>query len=274
MNQSKAKEGSGGNYLVMKKLLLMALAITGTVFMIPSATAQIFERPDFNSGKTIWIVRAGANFNSSVGKWKDDAKENWENYSKLPLVKGDFPSNTSFDVSVAFNKSIKKSPIYWGMELGVSTRGYKANAEWKTGNVSSWGDYIGHIIKEEETLTAYNVDLTPVMFGYKYNLLSNMTIDAHLGGFVSFGFAGSRKLYNYDWQTSSGKDREKENTTKVDLGDLDGYRRVDAGLNLGVGFWYGHFNIDFTWQRGFINMYDIDTSIKSQSLKLRVGYAF
>lgn len=252
----------------------MAFAFVGTLFGSLSANAQIFTRPEFNSGKTIWIARAGVNFNSTVGEWKNETKDNWENSHKIPLTDYSFPSNTSFDVSLAFNKSIKHSPIYWGMELGVSTRGYKTKVEWETGFVSSFGDYLGHTIREEQTLTAYNVQLTPIMFGYKYNVIQNITIDAHLGGFVSYDFTGELKTYKYDFQTSAGKDRVKENTETADIGDLEKYSRFDAGLNLGIGVWYGHFNIDFIWQRGFVNMFDIDFSNQSQSLKLRVGYAF
>lgn len=258
----------------MKKNLAIALAFAGALLATPNVNAEIFARPEFNSGKTIWIVRAGVNFNSSVGEWKEETKEGWEDAYKIPLKDSGFPSSTSFDVSIAFNKSIKHSPVYWGMELGVSTRGYKTKAEWQSGSISSWGDYIGRRIKEEQTLTAYNVLLTPIMFGYKYNLLQNVTIDAHLGGFVSYDFAGKLKTYNYDYQISANKPRVKENTTKTNIGDLNKYSRFDAGLNLGIGVWYGHFNIDFTWQRGFINMYDIDLSNQSQALKLRVGYAF
>lgn len=244
------------------------------IFCSCVANAVVFERPNF-SEKTVWIIRAGANFNSATGDWKDMVKEGWKDSHKIDQKDGSFPSNTSFDVSVAFNKSINKHPLYWGMELGLSTRGYKTTAEWESGHTSStWGDYIGHRIKQDQSLTAYLVNFTPIMFGYKYDLLSNMTLDAHIGGFVSYDFAGNLKDYNYDWQTSSGKDRVKESTTKTKLGDLSEYRRLDAGLNVGIGFWYGHFNLDFSWQKGFINMFNMDASIKTQSLKLRLGYAF
>lgn len=57
----------------------------------------------------------------------------------------------SFDVSVGFNKSLGKRPLYWGMELGFSTRGYKTNAKWASGLVSeTFGDYIGHKIEEKQ----------------------------------------------------------------------------------------------------------------------------
>ncbi len=244
-----------------------------TVF---NTDAQVFERPDFKGDKMTWIVRAGANFNSATGDWKDKMLSDWKDSHNIDFKDGTFPSNTSFDVSIAFNKSIKQLPsLYWGMEMGVSTRGYKANAEWESGHISStWGDYIGHRIEESQTLMAYNAYFTPVMFGYKYELLSNMTLDAHIGAFASYDFAGNSKRDTYDWQTSSGKDRVKESSSKTSLEDLKDYSRFDAGMNIGIGVWFGHFNLDFSWQRGFVNMFDSDYSIKSQSLKLRLGYAF
>lgn len=259
----------------MRKFFVLALAMFGVMSVSEKAHADVLERPEFNSGKPVWIVRAGVNFNSAVGDWKDKMQESWDKAQRIPMVSSGFPSKTSFDVSVAFNKSFGDRPLYWGMELGISTRGFEANAEWKTGHVSSnWGDYIGHEIKQEQTLNAYNANLTPFMIGYKYNLLSAMTLDVHLGGFISYDFAGKYKVYDYDWQTSSNRPRTTEKTTKTDISDLDKYSCFDAGINLGFGVWYGHFNIDFTWQRGFVDMFDTDASWQSQSLKLRVGYAF
>lgn len=258
----------------MKKFFQVVIMTICLGIGIADVNAQVFNRPDFETN-TVWIVRAGVGFNKCVGDWKDQVKEGWESAHRIDQQKGDFPSNASFDVSVAFNKSIKQLPIYWGMEMGISSRGYKTDAEWYSGHVSStWGDFIGHRIKETESLTAYNVYLTPIMFGYKYNLLSNITLDAHIGGFVSYDFTGKRKLYIYDWSTSSGRDKVTEKESSTNINDLKSYRNFDAGLNLGLGFWYGHFNIDFSYQRGFIDMFDASYSMQAQSLKLRLGYAF
>lgn len=259
----------------MKKLILLGAAFLGLGATFNSANAQVLELPDFNSGKAVWIIRAGANFNSAVGDWKDDVEKSWENAHRISLTDKSFPSSTGFDVSFGFNKSFGNHPLYWGMELGVSTRGYKTSASWAAGKVSqTFGDYIGHKITDEETLTAYNAQLVPFTIGYKYVFLDKMAVDVHLGGFVSYDFAGKLKKYEYDWQTSSGKSHSSEKTQSTDLCDIDEYQCIDAGLNVGVGYWFGHFNIDFSWQRGFINMYDMDSSMYSQSLKLRLGYAF
>lgn len=259
----------------MKTKLLFATVLFGMSTLLSTTHAQVLDLPDFNSGKPMWIIRAGVNFNNAVGDWKDEMKDSWEGAHRIDLKDSSFPSNTSFDVSFGFNKSFGNRPLYWGMELGFSTRGYKTNAEWASGHVSeTFGDYIGHVIKEKQTLTAYNVNLVPFTIGYKYTFLDRMAVDVHLGAFVSYDFAGKMKIYNYDWSTSSGRDRVKENTTSTKISKRDKYSDFDAGINLGVGYWYGHFNIDFSWQRGFIDMFDTKYSMQTQSLKLRLGYCF
>lgn len=260
----------------MKKLFLIATLLITIISFDSSAESNIFELPDFNSGKTVWMVKAGVSFNSAAGDWKDNTKDAWENtYTKLPLD-ASFPSQTGFDVSVSFNRSFSHRPLYWGMELGIGTRGYKANANWSKTTVSSgWGDVISHTVKQNITFSTYNIGYHPFIIGYKYQFLKNMAIDAHASAFVSFDIAGQQKIYNYDYQLSSNVPREKESTNKIKLSDMDGYHRFDAGLNIGIGYWFGHFNIDFSWQRGFINMVDSDDiTYNAQSFKLKLGYAF
>lgn len=259
----------------MKKLFVIAVAFAGISSCFNPMQAKVLDLPDFNSGKPVWIIRAGVDFNSMTGNWKGEMRDSWDNLYKIDQKEGSFPSNTSFDVSFGFNKSFGHRAIYWGMELGVATRGYKANAEWSSGHVSeNFGDYIGHTIKQNQSLTSYNVNLTPFIIGYKYVFLNRMAVDIHVGGFVSYDFAGKLKVYDYDWKTSSGRPRTSEKTTSTNIGDLSNYNNFDAGLNLGIGYWYGHFNIDFSWQRGFVDLFDSNTSMQAQSLKLRLGYCF
>lgn len=239
------------------------------------AETSFLESPNFNSGKALWILRAGINFNDAVGDWKDTQIDSWDKaYKNLPLT-SKFPMQTGFNVSITFNKSFGQRPLYWGMELGLGTRGYKANAEWSKSSVSSgWGDVISHTVKQNITLCTYNVEYHPFIFGYKYQFLQRMAVDIHASAFTSFDFAGKSTVYNYDYQQSSNTPREKEKSNSVNINDMDKFKRLDAGLNIGVGYWFGHFNIDFSWQRGFIKMFDIDDSYNAQNLKLKLGYAF
>ena len=260
----------------MKKIIFIFVSFVVAIISIDAkAEGNIFDLPDFNSGKTVWMVKAGVNFNSAVGDWKDSQKESWEKtYKNLPLT-ATFPSQAGFNVSIIFNKSFGHNPLYWGMELGIGTRGYQANAEWYKSTISSgWGDEIAHRVKQNITLNTYNIEYHPFIIGYKYEFLRRMAVDAHVSAFVSFDFAGNEKIYNYDYQLSSNVPREKESTNDIKIGDIDKYQRLDAGINIGVGYWLGHFNIDFSWQRGFINMYDVDDKFNAQSFKLKLGYAF
>lgn len=45
-------------------------------------------------------------------------------------------------------------------------------------------------------------------------------------------------------------------------------------VRAGAGVWIGHFNLDFTWQRGFVSIYKGDSEFFNNSFLLRIGYAF
>ena len=257
----------------MKKLLLLASALL--VCLYANAQALFLLSPDFSSGKALWMVKAGVNFNNASGSWKDTQINSWEKLHKNLPLSNKFPMQTGFNLSVIFNKSFGYHPLYWGMEFGLGTRGYKANAEWSKHTTSSgWGDAISHVVKQNITLSAFNIEYHPFIIGYKYKFLKNMAADLHVSAFASYDFAGTSKVYNYDYQLSSNTPREKESTTSIKIKDIDSYNSFDAGFNLGLGYWYGHFNIDLSWQRGFIKIYDINDSCYAQSLKLKLGYAF
>ena len=260
----------------MKKIIIILISLVVTIMSTDAkAEGNILDLPDFNSGKIVWMVKAGVNFNNAVGDWKDTQKDSWEkSYKNLPLT-ASFPSQTAFNISFSFNKSFGQHPLYWGMELGIGTRGYKANAKWSKTTVSStFGDVLSHTVKQNITLSTYNIEYHPFIIGYKYKFLQRMAVDVHASAFVSFDFAGSQKIYNYDYQLSSNVPREKESTNDIKIGDIDKYQRLDAGVNVGIGYWFGHFNLDFSWQRGFINIYDVNDTFSAQSLKLKLGYAF
>lgn len=259
----------------MKKTILILASMLSVIAYEANSQSNILNLPEFNSGKAIWMVKVGLDFNTAVGEWKDTQIDSWEKTHKNLPLDASFPSRTSFNVAAGFNKSFGSHPLYWGMELGVGTRGYNANAHWSKSTVSStFGDVIAHTIKQNIGLTAYNIDFKPFTLGYKYIFLERMALDVHASAFVSFDFAGQQKIYNYDYQLSANVPREKEDENKIKISDLDKYQRIDAGINIGIGYWFGHFNLDFSWQRGFINMFDVDDSIQRQSLQLKLGYAF
>lgn len=242
-----------------------------------STHAQITQLPDnFTSGKIVWMVRAGTNYNSVTGSAIDDQKEVW-NKNKLD---GSFKRVFGPTLSVGLNKSIGHSPLYWGMELGAGMRGYKTEAI-KNGSASvpSAGNWKSSgTITDKTTLYAFNAQLIPIMVGYKYLINDNIAIDVHVGGFGSYDFWGELKSEHssriYITSDHGNSNQSKDESNSINIGDLEKYRNYDFGVVAGAGIWYGHFNIDFQWQRGFISIFGNNSDMFCNSLQLRLGYAF
>ena len=108
----------------------------------------------------------------------------------------------------------------------------------------------------------HNVQVSPFTFGYKYNITDALAVDAHLGAYVSCDYVGKIK----EKESYQGDSEE----TSVNMGDWEDWKRVDAGMNIGVGIWYDRFNLDFTYQRGFIKTWECNTS----NVLIRLGVAF
>jgi hypothetical protein len=58
--------------------------------------------------------------------------------------------------------------------------------------------------------------------------------------------------------------------------DESDYIPVVLGLKIGVGVWFNNkFNLDLTYQRGFVNAYDdSEATSKASNFLIRLGYAF
>lgn len=253
-----------------------------------SGLGDVINLPDFRSGKAVWIIRAGLGFNKFTGSSIKTTKLQWENGD----WNGNFGKNTSYDFTFGFNKALGKSPLYWGMELGMSSRGYKSSASWEksgTSSISGGSDYHGKF--SDESMLCHNVKFSPFTIGYRYTFLERMAVDVHLGGYASYDIAGKHESTYTDHIVSTSKygnrDDKTVNKTETKIKDYDNMRRYDAGINLGIGYWFGRFNLDFTWQRGFIAVFeggDEEIKIGKESHKrgdlftnnfaLKLGYAF
>lgn len=239
---------------------------------------KVLSLPDFNSGHAVWIVRAGVDFNYASGDYKADQLANLRDSWRKASLDAKYPNSMGFDASIGFNKSFGHHPLYWGALLGVGTRGCKEEYTQSYSATSSVsGGHDSHTRVTTYTLTSYNVFVNPTI-GYKFMFCKNMALDVHVGGFFSYDFAGTSKqsVYNGIHNTSkygnTNKDTVDEDSYKI--GDFSNYNNCDAGVNAGVGYWYGHFNIDFTWQRGFIKIYDPGTSYYANKMQLSLAYAF
>lgn len=271
-----------------KNLFFLALALSASTVQA-GGWSETLDLPDFSSGKTVWIVRAGVGFNGVAGGAKETQSLIWDNGK----WDGSFNTTPGYVFSIGFNRSFGNHPLYWGMSFDLGMRGYKTKAEWAYGSSSSVsGGYDYHGKTAEETLSTYNAQLSPITIGYRYTFLERMAADVHFGAYASYDFAGNFKTFTTDHIVSTSKygnrNDYKENESKVKISDIDGMRKYDVGINLGVGYWFGHFNVDFTWQRGFVPIYeggDDQVSVGkkekrergnlySNNFQLRLGYAF
>lgn len=196
----------------MKKLVI-ALFAAALCF---SAQAQLRTSRTFfktDSRSTEWILRAGLSINNVAGLEGADG----------------LSSKMGFDVDLGFNKYFGETNLYWGMELGVGTRGYSM-------------EYEG----EKDGVTFYNVKYSPFTIGYKFPVTEAIKVDPHLGGYFSYDFAKSNDAVTLD-------------------------NDYDAGIQVGCGLWYGRINLDFMYQRGFV---DWGGDGKTSNFLIRVGYAF
>lgn len=240
--------------------------------------AQVTQLSDgFTEGSTVWILRVGGSLNGVSGDGIDSQEKAWSS----DKWDGSFSRALGGNLSIGFNKTFGSSPIYWGMELGVGMRGYKTDADWSksaTSTIAGSQIYDYHKKTETMTLNAYNAQFSPFIIGYKYLFNDQMALDVHVGGFASYDFAGTFKVETTDHiisNSSYGRRNDyKEDSNSVDIGDVDSYTAYDAGVIAGIGFWYGHFNIDFSWQRGFFSIWDEGDSVFFNKIQIRLGYAF
>ena len=88
-------------------------------------------------------------------------------------------------------------------------------------------------------------------------------IDPHVGVFASYDYTSKMKE---DGESISWGDY-------ADYMEVD-YNHFDAGMNIGVGVWYDRFNLDLTYQRGFIDAFSDADGFKTSNFMIRLGIAF
>lgn len=217
----------------MKKLIIALVALTlGFGAQAQLRTSRTFVK---SKSRTEWIIRAGLSINKLNGLTYEDED-----------VDG-VGCKTGFDINIGFNKYMGSTNLYWGMELGIGTRGTSFEA---------YDDYYDKEMKGG--ISAYNVKWSPFTIGYKYAIGDMLKIDPHLGLYASYDFSSS----------STG-----------DLDDLDSMQEFDAGIQAGVGVWYGRFNLDFMYQAGFVNSepsfyHECFDGGKTGNFLIRVGVSF
>ena len=257
----------------MKKVIFFVLM---SLVGIATQAQGVLNLPDFNSGKVVWFIRAGASLSSVTGSGVSNQENTWRKNS----YSGNFSMQFGGNIMIGFNKSFGKSPVYWGMELGAAMRGYKTEAEKSSsGSVPSAGNYRSYSrTTDTNELNAFNAQLSPINIGYKYLFNDMLAVEVHVGGFASYDFAGelkTRHTYNMTSTSQHGSgSQSKDESGSTKIGDIDGYRHHDFGVIAGAGVWVGHINLDFTWQRGFVSLNKGDNDFFNYRFQLRLGYAF
>lgn len=250
----------------MKKFFI----IMASVLMAISADAQVVTSRTTYKAKnsTQWYARIGMSINNAAGG------NDFVDGMKSEGVDASIGSKVGMDIDFGFQKSIGRSGLYWGMELGIGTRGASLKekyAAYDDGYESEpGGENKGHF-------SSWNVKYSPFTFGYKYSLTEDIKLDGHLGAFFSYDFSGKTK---YSWG-----DGEDEKETISYLKDNYDFKCFDAGMQVGIGVWWKKFNLDFTYQRGFVpaakvfaeayDDYDVkECKLYSSNFMIRLGYAF
>lgn len=273
----------------MKKLFLAAMvALTAMGANAQIARSTMFQAPERESN-TMWYIRAGVSINNGVmnGNLKDGYKDE---DGKTDTGLG---SKAGYDIEFGFNKGIGKSGAYWGMEFGFGTRGYSQKFE-DSYTSSNSGYSATYSTVDKKSLLAHRFKFMPVMFGYKYSLTDKIKLDAHLGAWLSVDMAATYKT-EYERTTVSTFPYDepyqyKSESESFGIGDLKNsddegfYNRFDAGIQVGVGVWYGRWNLDFAYERGFCSFYNYENmygskpekslSLASSNVLIRLGFAF
>lgn len=219
----------------MKKFLLLLITF---IAITSISNAQIVKQNSVKINKqekepseSMWYARFGLNFMSAGGDDVDELK-----------------SNLGYQLVWGFEKPI--GPLFWGMEFGLGSRGYKA----KEGDMK---------------LTAHNGVFSPFNLGYKHELSSDLALEAHIGVYVAGDYYGKAKDvvtgYNYKKGYENGD---------CSIYDLDGYVFPDAGMQFGFGLWYNVIGVDILVQKGFVNWNKDADSFHTSNFMIRLGLKF
>lgn len=240
----------------MKKVLLVLAGLAMTM----AAGAQVVTSRTMVKAKsqTMWYARVGMSIDNLTGIPSDEYTDSYGGYSVTEKNSGG--SKVGMDIDFGFHRNIGRSGLYWGMELGIGTRGASFKYEFD----ETYTDGERYSESEKTSLSAWNIKYSPFTFGYKYGITNDIKLDVHLGAFISYDFTKK-------WKDVDGDD----------MFDYFDYQSFDAGMQVGVGVWYKKFNLDLTYQRGFVTAFDgynqntgEDFSAKSSNFMIRLGYAF
>lgn len=154
--------------------------------------------------------------------------------------------------------------FYLGMDAGFGSRGMGVK-------LSLSPDLADVPVSVKGKVFTHCVKASPLQLGYQFNISDIFSIDVRIGGYVSYDFAGKFSV--------NAAVAGVSNTESRDISEYKEFNRFDAGINPGVGLWFGPVGVDFTYQRGFVNInnekYDSSAGkMYSQNFLLGVAYRF
>lgn len=215
-------------------LIVLVAALTANAQIYSYETTAMKVDKIRNNTNTTWYIRAGLSNNTL-----SSTPSGFDPDSKL-----------GYEISAGFQKPFTNLGFYWGMELGLGSQGYEYEDKIEDYKMTD----MGHVVR-----------YSPITLGFKYDISAlDITLDAHVGGFISYTYGGEFELQEGDYDVS--EDHWEFN------GDY-----FDYGMKLGLGAWWKKFNLDFSYQRGFTSQWldegDFEDSYYS-SFIISLGYAF
>ena len=211
-------------------MLAMFVGIADAQIVRSNSSKTITQETVKEPSETIHYVRFGLNLMKVRG---DDISSDWKDYEK---------PNLGYQLVWGFQKPL--GPMFWGMEYGLGSRGYKL----KDGDA-------------KDTWFAHNGYFSPFNLGYKYAVSGDFEVEGHIGAYVSGDYAGK-------FVEDDGHDSED-----FSIYDADDYSYVDAGMVFGFGVWYNSVGLDFSFQKGFIDMAK-DVKVHTSNFMIRLGFKF
>ena len=230
----------------MKRLFMIALVCVATGM---AANAQNSEK------RTTWYVKVGGAF-CTLADIDSNEDVDLSTSSKLGYL-----------VGIALDSKIGSKGWFWSAGLQLRSKGGKTETYWYENiydNGASWTD-------NEHDDNTYNINTLeiPLSIGYKLNIAKDLAVDLRIGGFIDYDLWGDVKHESYGWYDGKSYDNGEE---KNDLDDVEGYESFGYGALAGIGVWYKNFNLNFTYEYGLAETFDIGG--KERNMLLTLGYAF
>lgn len=239
----------------MKKVffILVLFFAVGVNAQIVTSRSWVEEKAKpAKKNSTSWYLRGGFNIMSLVPA--DNA-----------AGKDYYGSKLGYDLSLGFQKPMGSSGLYWGMEWGATSCGGEYGVHRLVVNRRGYSNYYEESDRKA-SLFCNAVRFIPFTLGFKKAVVSDFAIDVHTSLFASYNYTLGkleREIRDYHYSNSYRKD-------KLHIGDA---KPGDVGVQLGIGVWWKNFNLDFTYQRGFVHENYIQ-NMSHSNFMIRLGGGF